>query len=306
MGLFVLSLVLYPLIGSAYFPRTDPGQFVINVKAPSGTRLEVTDKLSSRSRRSCREEVEPEDLDLVVSNIGITPDFSAIYTSNSGQHTAFVQVSLKEGHRIGSYEYMDRVRRRFAKEVPQVTAYFQSGGLVDAVLNLGLPAPIDIQVSGSNLEATHRHASEIARKVRAAARGERCARAAGHGLSRAAAGDRPQAHAAELGLSHEGSHAERHHRADFQRHDRAELLGRSEDAATTTPHRAVSRRIGSRISTICSPFRSAAPSHDKIHAARCRLPHHARHLARLRSTTISCAASLMSMSRPRRRTSAGS
>ena len=54
----------------------------------------------------------PDDLDMIVSNIGITPDLSAIYTSNSAMHTAFVQVSLKEGHKIGSYEYMERLRRK--------------------------------------------------------------------------------------------------------------------------------------------------------------------------------------------------
>ena len=71
---------------------------------------------------------------MIVSNIGSTPDFSAIYTSNSGMHTATVQVSLKEDHKTGSYEYMARVRRRLAEEMPEITAYFQSGGLVDAVL----------------------------------------------------------------------------------------------------------------------------------------------------------------------------
>jgi hydrophobic/amphiphilic exporter-1 (mainly G- bacteria), HAE1 family len=166
-GIFILSLAVYPFVGVAYFPRTDPGQFYINVKAPSGTRLEDSEKLVEKVERICREEVKAEDLDLVVANIGITPDFSAIFNSNTAQHTAIVQVSLKEKHRIGSYEYMARVRKRIAAELPQLSTYFQSGGLVDAVLNLGQPAPIDIQISGSNLEATHRAASEIARKVRA-------------------------------------------------------------------------------------------------------------------------------------------
>ena len=66
-----------------------------------------------------------------------------------------MQVSLEEDHKIGSYEYMNRVRSRSRDELPQLTAYFQSGGLVDAVLNLGMPAPMDIQVSGSDLEAAH-------------------------------------------------------------------------------------------------------------------------------------------------------
>jgi HAE1 family hydrophobic/amphiphilic exporter-1 len=78
-----------------------------------------------------------------------------------------VQASLKEKHRIGSYEYMARVRRRLRNELPQVNAYFQSGGLADAVLNLGLPAPIDVQVSGSNLEETHKIATQIAQQARA-------------------------------------------------------------------------------------------------------------------------------------------
>ena len=77
---------------------------------------------------------------IIVANIGVTPGFSSIYTTNSAQHTAVVQVNLKEGHDTGSFEYMDRIRRRIASELPHLTTYFQSGGLVDAVLNLGLPA----------------------------------------------------------------------------------------------------------------------------------------------------------------------
>lgn len=164
---FILSLALYPKIGVAYFPRTDPAQFYISLKAPSGTRLEVTEKFVQQVEEICRQEVEKEDMDLIVSNIGITPDFSAIFNPNSAQHTATVQVSLKDDHRIGSYEYMDRVRERLRKDMPHVSAYFQSGGLVDAVLNLGQPAPIDIQVAGSKLTETHKTASEIAAKVRA-------------------------------------------------------------------------------------------------------------------------------------------
>jgi multidrug efflux pump subunit AcrB len=81
-------------------------------------------------------------------------------------HTATVQVSLKEDHKVGSYEYMSRVRKRIAEEMPEITAYFQSGGLVDAVLGLGMPAPIDVQVSGSNLAQSYSTALELARHIR--------------------------------------------------------------------------------------------------------------------------------------------
>jgi hydrophobic/amphiphilic exporter-1 (mainly G- bacteria), HAE1 family len=165
-GVSILCLGLYPLLGVAFFPRTDPGQFVINVKAPSGTRVELTEEYVKHVEEIIRDVVPKKELQIVVSNIGITPDFSVIYTANSAPHTAFVQASLREGHKIGSYEYMNRVRERLRRELPQLTAYFQSGGLVDAVLNLGLPAPLDVQVSGRDMDATHKVASQIASRVK--------------------------------------------------------------------------------------------------------------------------------------------
>ena len=167
LGVFVLSLALVPMLGLAYFPRTDPGQFLINLKTPTGTNIAITEQAVARVEAIIREEVEPDDLNLLVSNIGSTPGFSSMYTPNSASHTAFVQASLHEGHRIGSYEYMDRVRSRIRRELPQLTTYFQSGGLVDAVLNLGVPTPIDVQVTGSDLEAAYATASRLATAIRA-------------------------------------------------------------------------------------------------------------------------------------------
>jgi hydrophobic/amphiphilic exporter-1 (mainly G- bacteria), HAE1 family len=165
-GVSLLSFALYPLLAVSFFPRTDPGQFVINLKAPAGLRLELTEKYVATIEKQIRQIVPPADLGMIVSNIGVTPGFSSIYTSNSGQHTAFVQVSLKEGHKVGSYEYMDRVRARLRSELPEISTYFQSGGLVDAILNFGLPAPIDVQVSGANLAKTYDVARGLAGKIR--------------------------------------------------------------------------------------------------------------------------------------------
>jgi multidrug efflux pump subunit AcrB len=139
--------------------------FSINVKAPSGTRITVTESEIAKVEALIRQVVAQEDLDLIVSNIGATPDFSAIYTSNSASHTAFVQVSLKDGHKVDSYEYMARVKRRLAEDMPELITYFQSGGMVDAVVNLGLPAPIDVQVSGSNLTRAHETAQKLAAEI---------------------------------------------------------------------------------------------------------------------------------------------
>jgi multidrug efflux pump subunit AcrB len=166
LGVCLLSFALFPAIGVSFFPRTDPGQFVLNLKAPSGTRLELTEDYVKRVEDVVRKVVDPRDLGMIVSNIGSTPDFSAIYTPNSASHTAFTQVSLREDHRVGSYEYMNRVRAALQKEIPELQTYFQSGGLVDAVLNLGLPAPIDVQVSGMDLEKVASTAADIAGQVR--------------------------------------------------------------------------------------------------------------------------------------------
>jgi HAE1 family hydrophobic/amphiphilic exporter-1 len=166
LGVCTLALPLYHNIGVAFFPRTDAGQFVINVKAPSGTRLELTDREVEKVENTIRRVVAPRDLGMIVSNIGVTPGFSSIYTSNSAEHTAFVQVSLQDGHKRSSFDYMDRVRQRLQRDLPELTTYFQSGSLVDAVLNLGLPAPIDVQVSGQDMESAYDIASKLAGKIR--------------------------------------------------------------------------------------------------------------------------------------------
>src|SRR5580693_132103 len=165
-GVSLLCFALYPFLGVSFFPRTDPGQFVINLKAPSGTRVELTENYVKQVEDIIHEVVPPHELQIIVSNIGITTDFSAIYTPNTASHTAFVQVSLKEGHKTGSYEYMKRVRAQLSQKLPQLSTYFQSGGLVDAVINLGLPAPIDVQVSGNNLNQVYATAVKIAAPAR--------------------------------------------------------------------------------------------------------------------------------------------
>jgi HAE1 family hydrophobic/amphiphilic exporter-1 len=166
LGIFLFSLALYPLLGLSFFPRTDPGQFLINVKAPAGTRLELTNDYIARVEKDIREVVPEKDLGMIVSNIGTTPDFSAIYTPNSTMSTAFVQVSLKDEHSKSSFAYMDLVRKKLQGDLPELSTYFQTGGLVDAVVNLGLPAPIDVQVSGNSLQAAYATATQLAQKIK--------------------------------------------------------------------------------------------------------------------------------------------
>ena len=165
-GVLAACLLLIPLVGVAFFPRTDAGQFMINLKAPTGTRIELTNDYVKRVEDIIHSIVAKEDLDTVISNIGVFPDLSALFTPNQAMHTAYVQVGLKEDHKGDTFEYMDQVRRRIAAEMPELRTYFQSGGIVDSVLNQGVPAPIDLQVSGMNLEKSREIAAKLAGEIR--------------------------------------------------------------------------------------------------------------------------------------------
>jgi multidrug efflux pump subunit AcrB len=165
-GVFIASLAIYPLLGLAFFPKTDAGQFTINLKVPTGTRIEVTDQYVAKVEDLIRGTMEGKDLRRIVSNIGVVPDFSSLYTTNSGPYTATVQVQLNESHRLSSFEYMDRVQQKMASQFPEIRTFFSSGSMVDAILNSGMPAPIDVQVSSSNLEQINAIAQNLADEIR--------------------------------------------------------------------------------------------------------------------------------------------
>jgi HAE1 family hydrophobic/amphiphilic exporter-1 len=166
LGVFVASLGIYPLLGLAFFPRTDAGQFTVNLKVPTGTRIEVTNDYVAKIEDLIRHTVAPKDLKIVLSNIGVVNDISALYTTNAGMYTAFIQVALNDGHEVGSYEYMDRVRAGIAAKFPDVRTFFQSGSLQDAILNQGQPAPIDVQVNTRDLNLTYNTALNLADRIR--------------------------------------------------------------------------------------------------------------------------------------------
>ena len=119
-GLFLASIAIYPYLGLAFFPRTDAGQFTINLKAPTGTRLEMTDQYVAKIEDLIRHTVAPHDMKMIVSNIGVVPDFSALYTTNAGPYTATVQVALSDDHKVSSFEYIDRVRAAVTSRYPEI------------------------------------------------------------------------------------------------------------------------------------------------------------------------------------------
>ena len=103
---------------------------------------------------------------MVVSNIGVVPDFSSLYTTNAGPYTATIQVALNETASLSSFEYMDRVQEEMGRQFPDVRTFFSSGSMVDAILNMGMPAPIDVQVSSPDLHQIYGVAQDLASRIR--------------------------------------------------------------------------------------------------------------------------------------------
>jgi hydrophobic/amphiphilic exporter-1 (mainly G- bacteria), HAE1 family len=165
-GIFLASLLLYPLLGVSFFPRTDAGQFTINLKAPTGTRIELTNDYVAKVEDLIKRTIAPGDFHMTVSNIGVVNDFSSLYTTNSGSYTATIQTQLTDDHKTGSYEYMDRVRSGIASEYPELRTFFQSGSMVDAILNAGMPAPIDVQVTSPGLGEDYKLAEDMAVRIK--------------------------------------------------------------------------------------------------------------------------------------------
>jgi len=155
------SLLLAPWLATEFFPRVDAGQFILNVAAPEGTRVEKTEAIVGQIESLIRQEIPPVELDQLVANIGLPHGWMVLYTPVNGPHQAFLLVSLTRGHRLRTDAIIARLRARLAREFPGLKFSFQTGGIVSDVLNFGLPAPIDIKVSGPKLSEVAETATRI-------------------------------------------------------------------------------------------------------------------------------------------------
>jgi multidrug efflux pump subunit AcrB len=158
---FVVSMAVAPQLATEFFPKVDAGEFILHVAAPEGTRLEKTEAIVGRVEEVIRKVIPPHELGQVVANIGLPQGWMVLYTPVSGPHQAFTLVSLVKGHAVGTDDYIDRIRAALRAEFPSLKFSFQTGGVVSDVINAGLPAPVDIKVSGPNLADINEAASKI-------------------------------------------------------------------------------------------------------------------------------------------------
>jgi len=193
--LFVGSLWLISRSGRELFPPIDAGQFTIYVRAPSGTRLEETERVIKRIENVIVEEVgdpapdnpvpfeytashyggddgvlDAEEIaqakhdshcQLLISNLGVLMDWPAAYTPNAGPMDAFMLVQLRESESGDVFGYVEKLRERLNKDFPDVEFAFDTGGILTAALNMGEPSPIHLQVTGYTLDTAHEIANQL-------------------------------------------------------------------------------------------------------------------------------------------------
>jgi len=161
-ALFILSMSIFKLIGTELFPQTDAGQFMVKVRATTGLRVEKTEELIARIENAIGAVVPEKERKMIISNIGILLDWPAAYTPNSGPQDAFILVQFAQHHARSTFSYVNELRQKLPQQFPGIEFNFDTGGMLSAALNGGLPAPINIQVEGNKLEVAH----EIAEKIK--------------------------------------------------------------------------------------------------------------------------------------------
>jgi multidrug efflux pump subunit AcrB len=164
LALFLGSLTLMFGIGREFFPQVDAGQITIYLRAPSNLRLDASEKRVAEVEKFLEKEIPADEREMIVSELGLDPDWSAAYTANAGQQDTVIRVQLSENRKRTAQEYAIQLRHAFAdnKKFNDLRVSFDTGGMVSTALNYGVSSPIDIQISGGSTA----EAFDLARKVR--------------------------------------------------------------------------------------------------------------------------------------------
>jgi CzcA family heavy metal efflux pump len=163
-----VTFLLVPFLGQDFFPSVDAGQMQLHARLPVGTRIEDTLQQFGYIENDVRKVIPPNDLDAIIDNIGMSPSYVNLVYMNSGaigSGDGDILISLKPGHRATA-DYMRLLRQTLPRDFPGVTFSFPPADMVSQILNFGTPAPIDVQVTGTNLQKTTDFAARLLRQLR--------------------------------------------------------------------------------------------------------------------------------------------
>jgi multidrug efflux pump subunit AcrB len=167
----ILSLAIFiPFLGRDFFPLVDAGQFRLHIRAPSGTRIEETDKGFSQVESIVRQIIPPDEINMVLDNIGLPVggvNLAFTDSATSGPFDGEMLVSLKPGHK-STWDYVREIRHRLKEQMPAYEFFTQPSDIVGQILNFGLPSPIDVQVLGpaKNDKADYAVALKLMERIR--------------------------------------------------------------------------------------------------------------------------------------------
>ncbi len=172
---FAASLLLFGLIGREFFPDTDESQFQITFRAPIGTRVEMTEKVTERIEGAVRKALDPVKsseggpiLRTVISNVGLPTGRTALFSANTGPHAGSVNVYLVPSTQrpISDSQAADRVRQALRDVLSGTQSYFFIGGIVKRIQTFGTAAPIDVEIVGYDLDAGADYAKRLVSRLR--------------------------------------------------------------------------------------------------------------------------------------------
>ena len=167
LGFALGSLALFPWIGQDFFPSVDAGQFRLHVRAPSGTRIEETERVFGQVENVIREVVPDNELAMILDNFGLTQSFTIMAYVDNGTVSdgdGEILVSLKPNHEPTAH-YVARLRDELPRRFPGCTFYFEPADITSQILDFGLPAPIDVEVVGVNREANLAVAKKLRQEI---------------------------------------------------------------------------------------------------------------------------------------------
>ena len=161
------ALAVLPLVGTEFFPESDESQFLVQVRAPVGTRVEETERLIKRMEDIIRASTKPEEIKTIVATIGVPNGRSGLFSRNTGPHTATLQVYLSDPDKRARdhKQIFDSIRPKLAGQFPGTTYGVQFGGIVSRVLNSGSDAPIQVEQLGYDLRDARDLARQVARTI---------------------------------------------------------------------------------------------------------------------------------------------
>ena len=165
-AVILVSIGLMLIVGEDFFPTVDAGMMRLHVRAPTGTRIEHSELIVDDIERTIRTIITPDELDSISDNIGLPTSYDLAFyqTDSTGPQDTDILIQLKPNHRPTA-EYQSRIRVALAEKYPNVTSYFQAADITSQVLNFGLPAMIDAQINGNNLQSDYDIALRLKRKM---------------------------------------------------------------------------------------------------------------------------------------------